>query len=74
VVVERRRDPGRELGGTASVDELEQRVQVMTAVARDRLSERHRAPDFAQPVDPPGKDAPRIAGRVWLSLDRRHAG
>jgi hypothetical protein len=73
LVRERREDPCGELGGTTPIYELEQRAQVISAVARERLREPIGAASFAKTADSPREDALRISRSIWLSLDRRHA-
>src|SRR5436190_20523647 len=72
LVLERRQDPGGELGGTASVDELEQRVQVVAAVPCERVRQLKAAAGLEKTVDPPGRDWVQISGGIRLSLRRPH--
>jgi hypothetical protein len=71
IVLERRQDSGGEFAAAAAVYELEQRMQVIPAVASQRLREANGAADFAKSVDPPREDP--IPSSRWISLDRRHA-
>ena len=77
--VERREDPDGELGLTAALDELDQRVQVVAWVAGDRGRERGREARSRQLVAPPASDlvdrcsACRSRLHVSLVTSRRSA-
>jgi hypothetical protein len=59
LVLKRSEDSGRKLGRTATVGELEQRVQVIAAVTSHPVGETDRTARAAEALDPPLKD--RIA-------------
>jgi len=52
-MVERRHDPGRERRRTAALDQLDQRVQVDRALARELLGQGRAETGLAQPGAPP---------------------
>jgi hypothetical protein len=62
--VERRQDPGRQLGRTAAIDETEEFVDVIPAVPGKLLGELSAKATLAQARDPPGHYALVSRSRV----------
>jgi hypothetical protein len=69
LVVERRQDPRRQLRRAPTVDELEQRVDVIPTVAGETLGERLTESSAAQQLDAPGRDLP--ASSLWVDVSRQ---
>jgi hypothetical protein len=60
LVLKRSEDSGRKLGGTATIGQLEQRVQVIAGVASESVGEVGGAAGAAKAFGPPRNDAIRI--------------
>jgi hypothetical protein len=71
LVVERRHDPRRERRRTATLDKLDQRVQVNRAFARQLLSQSAAETGLAQPGAPPGDRVVGSSARRRLSAAPR---
>jgi hypothetical protein len=70
--VERRQDPGGQLGPTASIDETEQLVQVIPAVPGKLLREVSAEAALAQAHGPPGHGVLVNRPRTYVSSDPWH--
>jgi len=66
--VERREDPGRELGAAAAIDQTQQLVKVVAGIACDRVRQGIREAGLPQALDPPREQAFAFAGSGHLSL------